>query len=146
MALFKRLVAVCAVFLAGSVVHAAPTDNPINPGFPYGSQKVRGVNLGGWLVLEVCSFPSRVFRAIVRAFDAHQGFEHITCPADALLVLLGSLGLRQVSSTTLATQTSSMNGRLGNFKIAARLPIPSRITGTPGSPSLISLPSLLQGT
>lgn len=25
----------------------------ISPGFPYGSQKVRGVNLGGWLVLEV---------------------------------------------------------------------------------------------
>jgi glucan 1,3-beta-glucosidase len=25
----------------------------INPGFPYGSEKVRGVNLGGWLVLEV---------------------------------------------------------------------------------------------
>jgi glucan 1,3-beta-glucosidase len=23
------------------------------PGFPYGSEKVRGVNLGGWLVLEV---------------------------------------------------------------------------------------------
>ena len=23
----------------------------ISPGFPYGSQKVRGVNLGGWLVL-----------------------------------------------------------------------------------------------
>lgn len=22
--------------------------------FPYGAQKVRGVNLGGWLVLEVC--------------------------------------------------------------------------------------------
>lgn len=28
-------------------------DNPINAGFPYGSTKVRGVNLGGWLVLEV---------------------------------------------------------------------------------------------
>ena len=27
-------------------------DNPINPGFPYGQQKVRGVNLGGCLVLE----------------------------------------------------------------------------------------------
>lgn len=26
----------------------------ITPGFPYGSEKVRGVNLGGWLVLEVC--------------------------------------------------------------------------------------------
>jgi hypothetical protein len=25
----------------------------ITPGFPYGSQKVRGVNVGGWLVLEV---------------------------------------------------------------------------------------------
>ena len=26
---------------------------PFSPGFPYGSQPVRGVNLGGWLVLEV---------------------------------------------------------------------------------------------
>lgn len=28
------------------------------PGFPYGSQKVRGVNIGGWLVLEVSKFNS----------------------------------------------------------------------------------------
>lgn len=27
----------------------------IQPGFPYGSSKVRGVNIGGWLVLEVCA-------------------------------------------------------------------------------------------
>jgi len=27
-------------------------------GFPYGSEKVRGVNLGGWLVLEVQSWHS----------------------------------------------------------------------------------------
>ncbi|KIP11128.1 glycoside hydrolase family 5 protein [Phlebiopsis gigantea 11061_1 CR5-6] len=33
-------------------------DNPINAGFPYGSQKVRGVNLGGWLVLEPWITPS----------------------------------------------------------------------------------------
>ncbi|KAI5120782.1 hypothetical protein M0805_002409 [Coniferiporia weirii] len=33
-------------------------DSPINPGFPYGSQKVRGVNLGGWLVLEPWITPS----------------------------------------------------------------------------------------
>jgi len=33
-------------------------DNPINPSFPYGSQKVRGVNLGGWLVLEPWITPS----------------------------------------------------------------------------------------
>ncbi|KAJ3710927.1 exo-beta-1,3-glucanase [Lentinula guzmanii] len=33
-------------------------DNPINPGFPYGSEKVRGVNLGGWLVLEPWITPS----------------------------------------------------------------------------------------
>ena len=28
-------------------------------GFPYGSEKVRGVNLGGWLVLEVRLSPVR---------------------------------------------------------------------------------------
>ncbi|GJE86367.1 glycoside hydrolase family 5 protein [Phanerochaete sordida] len=33
-------------------------DRPIKPGFPYGSQKVRGVNLGGWLVLEPWITPS----------------------------------------------------------------------------------------
>lgn len=32
------------------------TISAITPGFPYGSQKVRGVNLGGWLVLEVRAF------------------------------------------------------------------------------------------
>ncbi|KAF9523909.1 exo-1-3-beta-glucanase [Crepidotus variabilis] len=31
---------------------------PINFGFPYGQQKVRGVNLGGWLVLESFITPS----------------------------------------------------------------------------------------
>lgn len=30
----------------------------VTPGFPYGSQKVRGVNLGGWLVLEPWITPS----------------------------------------------------------------------------------------
>ena len=34
-------------------------DDPINPSFPYGTEKVRGVNLGGWLVLEVRPAPSR---------------------------------------------------------------------------------------
>ena len=36
--------------LARSVVG----DNAINPTFAYGKEPVRGVNLGGWLVLEVC--------------------------------------------------------------------------------------------
>lgn len=31
---------------------------PFSPSFPYGSEPVRGVNLGGWLVLEVCYSPS----------------------------------------------------------------------------------------
>ena len=34
------------------------TQSPFNPGFSYGSEPVRGVNLGGWLVLEVCDYPS----------------------------------------------------------------------------------------
>ncbi|KIJ66234.1 glycoside hydrolase family 5 protein [Hydnomerulius pinastri MD-312] len=36
------------------------------PGFPYGSEKVRGVNLGGWLVLEV----STLLNPKVRFYDA----------------------------------------------------------------------------
>ncbi|KAK7032151.1 hypothetical protein VNI00_013325 [Paramarasmius palmivorus] len=43
--------ALCGITLASSAV-------AINPGFPYGSQKVRGVNLGGWLVLEPWITPS----------------------------------------------------------------------------------------
>lgn len=42
-----------SVLTLGLLARGAPADNPINAGFPYGSQKVRGVNLGGWLVLEV---------------------------------------------------------------------------------------------
>jgi len=30
-----------------------PSTYALTWGFPYGSQKVRGVNIGGWLVLEV---------------------------------------------------------------------------------------------
>ena len=43
------------MLLRGAFVALAATllssVSAINPGFPYGSQKVRGVNLGGWLVL-----------------------------------------------------------------------------------------------
>ncbi|KAJ6520131.1 glycoside hydrolase family 5 protein [Mycena sanguinolenta] len=35
-----------------------PSALAFSPGFPYGSQKVRGVNLGGWLVLEPWITPS----------------------------------------------------------------------------------------
>ncbi|KZP25281.1 glycoside hydrolase family 5 protein [Athelia psychrophila] len=35
-----------------------PSALSFTPGFPYGSQKVRGVNLGGWLVLEPWITPS----------------------------------------------------------------------------------------
>ncbi|KAI0275226.1 exo-beta-1,3-glucanase [Gloeopeniophorella convolvens] len=34
------------------------TQGPFTPGFPYGQEKVRGVNLGGWLVLEPWITPS----------------------------------------------------------------------------------------
>jgi hypothetical protein len=36
------------------------TELSFMPGFPYGSQTVRGVNLGGWLVIEACRYPSPV--------------------------------------------------------------------------------------
>ena len=56
---FGRLSAISLLALT-VFTRGAPADNPINPGFPYGSQKVRGVNLGGWLVLEVRILARRV--------------------------------------------------------------------------------------
>jgi len=51
-----------ASFLASlPIVLSVPhwdTQSPFNPGFPYGSEPVRGVNLGGWLVLEPWITPS----------------------------------------------------------------------------------------
>ncbi|KDQ63245.1 glycoside hydrolase family 5 protein [Jaapia argillacea MUCL 33604] len=49
---------VVAALLGFSLLTGILADNPINPGFPYGSEKVRGVNLGGWLVLEPWITPS----------------------------------------------------------------------------------------
>ena len=37
----------------------------ISPGFNYGGTKVRGVNLGGWLVLEVrLCYPLHLYRLV----------------------------------------------------------------------------------
>ena len=57
MARHSRMLATLAATsaLLAQVVHS---DSPISPGFPYGSEKVRGVNLGGWLVLEPWITPS----------------------------------------------------------------------------------------
>lgn len=52
------LYAFTLVALIASSVLPSVADNPIKAGFPYGSQKVRGVNLGGWLVLEPWITPS----------------------------------------------------------------------------------------
>lgn len=49
-----RLAPALSILTAGFLSPLVRADNPINAGFPYGSEKVRGVNLGGWLVLEVC--------------------------------------------------------------------------------------------
>ena len=46
------------VTLFATLCVAGNSQHPFSPGFPYGSQPVRGVNLGGWLVLEVCYCPS----------------------------------------------------------------------------------------
>ena len=49
-----------ALLLATSLFHfnSVLADDPVQPGFPYGSVKVRGVNIGGWLVLEPWITPS----------------------------------------------------------------------------------------
>lgn len=55
---FATISAATLVLNALSTALGVRADNPINPGFPYGSTKVRGVNLGGWLVLEPWITPS----------------------------------------------------------------------------------------
>ncbi|KAH9932038.1 exo-beta-1,3-glucanase [Epithele typhae] len=47
-----------ASLLVGLFAPAALADSAINPSFPYGSSKIRGVNVGGWLVLEPWITPS----------------------------------------------------------------------------------------
>jgi glucan 1,3-beta-glucosidase len=44
---------VLARFIAVAVFALSLVSSVSAWGFPYGSKKVRGVNLGGWLVLEV---------------------------------------------------------------------------------------------
>jgi glucan 1,3-beta-glucosidase len=41
------------LLLIAIVLPFFPATFAFSPSFPYGSEKVRGVNLGGWLVLEV---------------------------------------------------------------------------------------------
>jgi glucan 1,3-beta-glucosidase len=45
----------CVLTSAALTFSLLPSIVGFSPGFPYGSQKVRGVNLGGWLLLEVYS-------------------------------------------------------------------------------------------
>jgi len=47
-----------AVVTAALGLSALTSIFALNPGFPYGSQKARGVNLGGWLVIEPWITPS----------------------------------------------------------------------------------------
>lgn len=47
-----RVLARAFIALA-SAFYLFPSIAALTFGFPYGFQKVRGVNLGGWLVLEV---------------------------------------------------------------------------------------------
>ena len=46
--------------LLATVLVLAQAAQAITYSFPYGKQPVRGVNLGGWLLLEVSDFHSQV--------------------------------------------------------------------------------------
>lgn len=101
-----------------------------SPGFPYGSQMVRGVNLGGWLLLEVCA---------VTADDGQR--------SQLILIVFGrSHGSPPVYSTTQEILILSMNGHLDNtMTVPLRQPY-YRTTGTPGLRKMILQISLLPGT
>ena len=104
---------------------ALPSTLSFNPGFPYGSQKVRGVNLGGWLVLEVSFLDLPMASA-----------SNPSCL---------SLGSPPAFLTIQVTVVSSTNGRSVSTRTTTRPRTFSRITGTLGSPRTILPPSLTQG-
>lgn len=56
--LSKLTCAAGAIWASLSLIGKALADTAISPGFAYGSDKVRGVNIGGWLVTEPWITPS----------------------------------------------------------------------------------------
>lgn len=132
-------------------------DNPINSAFPYGSTKVRGVNLGGWLVLEVSThhvLSSRCHRhpAPRTAVPASPGicFERLLFPSHcriglSLYRVCISLGSLQVSSTTLAPPPLSTSGHSASTRTRGPHSQRSSNTGIRGSLSRTSLTSPLLG-
>ena len=102
-------------------------------GFPYGSQKVRGVNLGGWLLLEVrvvpfsCLFFSRLLKS-----------EYFASMWNSLSSLRRSLTLQEIIAL-------SMNGLSVSSRIVQKPPLCFSITGTPSLSRQILLKSLVQG-
>lgn len=121
-----RLSRVLQCFVASSLAFA-PAAFSLTYGFPYGSQKVRGVNLGGWLVLEVC-----IYWLTWEIGMVYKSF-------------LLSLGSPHHFLTTLATLASSTNTHSANSSLSPPLSPHCRTTGTRGLPKLISQPSLLLG-
>ena len=90
-----------------------------------------------------------IFSVIACSRDMGTGFDPCMWSLDVPLtrsLLHYSLGSRQVSSTTLAMQTSLTSGPSDNCKIAVKPLQFSRTIGTPGSRSLTLRPLLLLGT
>jgi hypothetical protein len=106
-----------------------PAAIAFKPGFPYGAQKVRGVSIGGWLLIEVrvhaksrfISFPLFLLYALC-VFDA----------SFFISLVVYSRGLLPAYSTTRVTTTLSMNGRLGSCKTEILRNKNSRSIGTHG--------------
>ena len=99
-----------------------PAALAFSPSFPYGTEKVRGVSIGGWLVLEV-----RIsnFVSVCIGIDAD---------ADAPRLVTGmcSRGSPRAYSTIPATPILSTSGRLGNCKTELQRSGLSRPIGTIG--------------
>lgn len=112
MSLLSRL-----VILAVLGFSAVPSALSFQAGFDYGSTKVRGVNLGGWLVLEV---------------------RDPNAASDTLFSLLSSLGLRQAYSRTLATTALLMSGPLARVRTTTLRSQLCRTIGIPGSLKMTS--------
>lgn len=98
-------------------------------GFPYGKEKVRGVNLGGWLVLEVGTRENRVFFW----FSEYGGSTS------------SSLGSRRLSLMALRTTALLTNIPLVNTWTRQKVAKFYSATGIRGSPRKILKTFMLLG-
>ena len=103
------LASLLATFSSAHSHNSRHSPRAFSPGFPYGSHPVRGVNLGGWLLIEVRYYPFPPLRsciltsitAVIQAWIKPSLFENTGNPAIIDEWTFGQLQDRNVAQSAL---------------------------------------------